>query len=40
VSTVILGASRASQLDENLDALDVIDRLDDAVLTRIDEATR
>lgn len=40
VSTVILGASRVTQLDENLDALEVIPRLNDEVLTRIDEATR
>lgn len=40
VSTVILGASRVSQLDENLDALDVIERLDDDVVARIDVATQ
>ena len=37
VSTVILGASRVEQLHENLGALDVIARLDDDVLARIDE---
>ena len=35
VSTVILGASRLSQLQENLGALDVLDGLDDEVLARI-----
>lgn len=38
VSTVILGASRASQLEENLGALGVLPRLTDDVLARIDEA--
>jgi voltage-dependent potassium channel beta subunit len=38
VSTVILGASKVSQLKENLGALDVLPKLDDAVLERIDEA--
>lgn len=37
VSTVILGASREEQLRENLGALDVLGRLDDDVLARIDE---
>ena len=37
VSTVILGASRVEQLTDNLGALDVLPRLDDDVLTRIDE---
>jgi voltage-dependent potassium channel beta subunit len=36
VSTVITGASRVEQLQENLGALDVIDRLTDEVLDRID----
>lgn len=40
VSTVITGASRVEQLEENLGALDVMARLDDAVLRRIDEAVR
>ena len=38
VSTVILGASKVSQLQENLGALDVLPKIDDAVLERIDEA--
>jgi voltage-dependent potassium channel beta subunit len=38
VSTVILGASRVSQLQENLAALEVADRLDDEVLARILES--
>ena len=37
VSSVILGASRTSQLEENLAALDVLDALDDELLGRIDE---
>ncbi|MBW3661787.1 MAG: aldo/keto reductase [Actinobacteria bacterium] len=36
VSTVILGASRLSQLEENLGALDVLPKLTDDVLERID----
>ena len=36
VSTVILGASRASQLTENLAALDVVAQLTDEVLERIE----
>jgi len=38
VSTVILGASRRSQLEENLAALEVADRLDDEVMARIRQA--
>jgi voltage-dependent potassium channel beta subunit len=38
VSTVITGASRRSQVGENFAALDVISRLDEDVLARIDEA--
>jgi voltage-dependent potassium channel beta subunit len=38
VSTVITGASRASQVRENMEALDVLARLDDDVLARIDAA--
>jgi voltage-dependent potassium channel beta subunit len=38
VSTVITGASRAEQVRENLGALDVLDRLDDDVMERIDAA--
>lgn len=40
VSTVIMGASRREQLIENLAALEVLERLDDAVATRLDNATR
>lgn len=36
VSTVILGASKTSQLEENLRALEVLPRLDDGVLERIE----
>jgi aryl-alcohol dehydrogenase-like predicted oxidoreductase len=36
VSTVILGASKASQLKENLGALEVLPRLTDAVMERIE----
>jgi voltage-dependent potassium channel beta subunit len=38
VSTVITGASRVSQVRENMVAIDVIDRLTPEVHTRIDEA--
>ncbi len=38
VSAVILGASRISQLQENLGALEVLDALDEELLGRIDEA--
>ncbi len=38
VSTVITGASRPSQVTENFGALDVIPRLDDELLARIDAA--
>ena len=38
VSTVILGASSVGQLVENLQALDLLPRLDTALLTRIDAA--
>ncbi len=38
VSTVITGASRPSQVVENFEALDVIDRLDDDVVARIESA--
>jgi voltage-dependent potassium channel beta subunit len=40
VSTVITGASRASQVEENMGALDVLGRLDDAVMGRIDGILR
>ncbi|MEX1213741.1 potassium channel beta subunit family protein [Saccharospirillum sp.] len=36
VSTVILGASRLSQLEDNLKAMDVTDKLDATVMERID----
>jgi len=39
VSTVITGASRTSQLKENLGALDVIPKLTPEVMARIDEIT-
>jgi voltage-dependent potassium channel beta subunit len=38
VSTVILGATRREQLEENLGALDVVDKLDDGVMKRVDAA--
>jgi len=38
VSTVITGASRLEQLEENFKALDVVDKLTDDVLDRIDNA--
>ena len=38
VSTVITGASRVAQWNENLKALDVLPKLDDAVMKRIDAA--
>jgi voltage-dependent potassium channel beta subunit len=40
VSTVITGASRVSQVEENMKALDVLPLLTDDVLARIDTATR
>ncbi|HEX5313490.1 MAG TPA: aldo/keto reductase, partial [Gammaproteobacteria bacterium] len=39
VSTVILGASRPEQLRQNLDALEVYERLDETVVTRLEELT-
>lgn len=36
VSTVILGASRVEQVRENLKALEIVDRLDEGVLKKID----
>ncbi len=38
VSTVILGASRPSQLEENFKALDVVDKLTQEILAEIDVA--
>jgi voltage-dependent potassium channel beta subunit len=40
VSTVILGASKVAQLRENLGALEVVDRLTPAILTRLDRISR
>jgi len=40
VSTVITGASRADQVKDNLGALDVLDRLDDGVMDKIQAAVR
>jgi voltage-dependent potassium channel beta subunit len=40
VSTVITGASRASQVTENMAALEVVEHLNDEVLARIDAATK
>jgi voltage-dependent potassium channel beta subunit len=40
VSSVILGASRLSQLEENLKAIELTPKLTPQVLTRIDEITR
>lgn len=37
VSTVITGASRASQVTQNMQALDVVDRLTDDVMARIED---
>ena len=39
VSTVMLGASRTSQLLENLGALDLVDRYEDSVWSRLEAAT-
>ncbi|TCV94007.1 voltage-dependent potassium channel beta subunit [Luteibacter rhizovicinus] len=38
VSTVMLGASRKSQLEDNLGAIDHLSKLDDATMYRIDQA--
>ena len=38
VSTVITGASRPEQLDENLGAAEIVDRVDNDLLERIDAA--
>ncbi len=40
VSTVILGASKVAQLRENLGALEVVDRLTPAVMTRLDRISK
>jgi aryl-alcohol dehydrogenase-like predicted oxidoreductase len=39
VSTVITGASRASQVDENMKAADVVAKLTPDIMARIDKAT-
>lgn len=38
VSTVMLGASKAEQLQENLQALTVLDKLDASVMQRMNDA--
>jgi voltage-dependent potassium channel beta subunit len=40
VSSVITGASRPEQVHDNLGAIDVLSKLDDAVMARIDEAVQ
>jgi voltage-dependent potassium channel beta subunit len=40
VSTVITGASRPEQLQENMRAIEFVDLLDDSVMQQIDEITR
>jgi voltage-dependent potassium channel beta subunit len=40
VSTVITGASRVEQVEENMKAFEVADLLDETVMKRIDKATR
>ena len=37
VSTVITGASKMHHLEENLDAIDVVEKIDDSVMARIEE---
>jgi voltage-dependent potassium channel beta subunit len=37
VSTVMLGASKPDQLKQNLEALDVLERIDDALMKRVDK---
>ena len=37
VSTVILGASNTEQLNQNLDSANLIDKIDDGVMNKIDE---
>jgi aryl-alcohol dehydrogenase-like predicted oxidoreductase len=39
VSTVITGASRAAQVEENVRALDVVPKLTPDIMARIDAAT-
>ena len=40
VSTVILGASNTEQLNQNLDSVNLIDKIDDGVMNKIDEILR
>jgi aryl-alcohol dehydrogenase-like predicted oxidoreductase len=40
VSTVILGASKVTQLQENLGALEVVDRLTPAMMSRLDRISQ
>ena len=40
VSTVILGASNIEQLNQNLDSANLIDKIDDGVMNKIDEILR
>lgn len=40
VSTVILGASKVEQLQENFGALEIVDRLTPALITRLDRISR
>jgi aryl-alcohol dehydrogenase-like predicted oxidoreductase len=40
VSTVITGASRPSQVTENMEALQVLERLDDEVIEQINLITK
>ena len=40
VSTVITGASRPSQVTENMESLEVLEHLNDEILEQIDAATK
>ena len=40
VSTAIMGASKASQIEHNIKALDTVEKLDDAVMARIGEIVK
>jgi aryl-alcohol dehydrogenase-like predicted oxidoreductase len=40
VSSVILGASKVEQLKENLGALDLVDQLSPAIMSRLDAISR
>jgi voltage-dependent potassium channel beta subunit len=40
VSTVITGASRASQVVENMKAMDIVEKLTPEIMAKVDEATR